>query len=55
MSTTPRKPNAAWRTSSTVWNSGLKLAATWTHSGRPLSGKNVPATRNSGVSPALMM
>ena len=43
------KPKHAWRTSSTSWWSGLNCAATCTPSGSWSIGKNVPATRNSGV------
>src|SRR5215208_415759 len=49
-STQPSKPNTAARTSSTQWYSGLRLLAIWAHLGRSSSGKNVPATRNMGVS-----
>ncbi len=51
----PSKPNAALRTSSTQWCSGLNSPAICAHRGSPLNGKNVPATRNSGVRTALTM
>src|SRR5204863_6452922 len=50
MSGQPTNPNTACRTSSTQWNSGLKLPSTCAQVGSWSSGKNVPATRNMGVS-----
>ena len=50
----PCPPKAALRTSSTQWWSGFRSPRICAQRGRFDSGKNVPATRKSGVSTALV-
>ena len=53
-SAAPSQPKTASRTGSTQWYSRFSCARVRAHSGGWSIGKNVPATRNSGVSAALI-